>query len=103
MSPLNGFVARDESAAGNENLTSDNLTIYPNPVPYGEMLNVRLQGAGAQGFNLAVYDVTGKILIKKHYSQEEQFPVDVSAFPSGAYILTIRNGDLNFTKKFIVF
>lgn len=103
LSPVAGFVARDETAAGNENLNPDNVTIYPNPVSHGEMLNVKLQGAGQKGFNLAVYNVTGKVLLKQHYSQQEQFSVDVSTFPTGTYILNIRNGDLNFTNKFIVY
>jgi hypothetical protein len=103
LSPVNGFVPRDEVVVVDENLKLDNVSIYPNPVSHGDMLNVKLQGAGPEGFNLAVYDVTGKVLIKHHYNQQEQFVVDVSEFPSGAYILNIRNGDLNFTNKFIVY
>jgi hypothetical protein len=100
---VSGFISRDEVFHVDENLSPDKVTIYPNPVSHGEMLNVKLQGAGPKGFNLAVYDVTGKVLIKQHHNQQEQFVVDVSEFPIGAYILNIRSGDLNFTNKFIVY
>ena len=102
LSPIDGFVSRDEITAGDENLDPHNVTVYPNPVSHGEVLNVKLEGANQEGFNLAVYDITGKVLIQKHYSQQEKFSVDVSEFPSGAYILTIRNNNFNFSNKFIV-
>jgi len=71
-------------------------------VPHGEAITVKLAGATQDGFNLAVYDITGKVLLKKHYNQQELFSVDVSTFPTGAYILTIRSSHLNFNNKFIV-
>jgi hypothetical protein len=102
LSPIEGFIAKNEIVKVDENLKPDNVTIYPNPVLHGQMLNVNLEGASQEGFNLAVFDVTGKVLLQQHYSQQQKFVVDVSAFPSGAYILTIRNSKMNFSNKFIV-
>ena len=102
LSPVIGFVARNEDVGVDENLNPLSVTIYPNPVLHGEMLNVKLAGSGPGGFNLAVYDITGKVLIKQHYSPTELFAVDVSEFSTGTYILVIRSGVLNFTNKFIV-
>ena len=101
-SPVIGFVARTEDVGIAENLDPPGVTIYPNPVLHGELLNVKLAGSSPEGFNLAVYDITGKVLIKQHYSPTEKFAVDVSEFPTGTYILVIRSGVLNFTNKFIV-
>jgi len=102
LSPIDGFIAINEVIAVDEDFNQDKLTVYPNPVLRGEMLNVKLQGAHEEGFNLSVYDITGKVLIRQHYNPQDKFTVDVSAFPSGTYILVIRNGDVNLTKKFIV-
>jgi hypothetical protein len=102
LTPADGFVPKVEIVQDGENLNLNNVSVYPNPVSSREMLNVELEGAIQERFNLAVYDITGKVIFQKQYNQQEKILVDVSSFSLGVYILTIRNGNFNFSQKFVV-
>ena len=75
--PVDRFIPKNESVVADESVNPDNVIIFPNPVSHGEVLNAKLEGANPQGFNVAVYDITGKVILQKHYSQQEKFSVDL--------------------------
>jgi len=102
LSPIKGFISKEETVSNNEIVYFDNVTLFPNPLPHGEVLNVIVKGENPEGFTISVFDITGKVLLQQHYEQQEKLMVNVSAFLSGTYIITIRNRNLNISKKFIV-
>jgi hypothetical protein len=81
-----------------ENAGSPFFELYPNPV--AEVLNIRLEEGAAIRTRLQVYDVTGKMMEERAFIGNHQ-KIDVSAYPSGLYVVTVINGDSRFNRKFI--
>ncbi|MEM9051687.1 MAG: T9SS type A sorting domain-containing protein [Bacteroidota bacterium] len=80
-----------------------NLSIYPNPIRSGETLTLRAKGDWLNT-QCVLKDITGRVLreqaIDLTQNQEIQFRVPNQA--SGMYLLTIRHGKQELTKKLII-
>ena len=83
------------------NSTSKKMRIFPNPVT-NKILNVELEDGISKQFDLVIFDMTGKSLLKRHYEQTNTLTLDLSAFPAGAYALQIHTLNFNFSDKFIL-
>ena len=77
------------------------IHIYPNPVTNGQ-LNVKLDEGINEAFDLLIMDMSGKVLLQKHYAQENTLLLDVSAFPPSLYVIQIRSLNFRFTDKFVI-
>jgi len=82
----------DESTATNE------IKIYPNPV--SNELNVVLENP--EKAEVVLTDMTGKLIFNKSFENKNKITINTSEFPKGAYILSIKTQNQNFTKKIII-
>ena len=72
---------------------NDNISIYPNPAKTELNINVSQNEIN----ELSISNLFGQVLIKSHYHNR----IDISDLTNGIYILTIRQGQNKYTKKFI--
>lgn len=80
-----------------DEITSETVTIYPNPVSY--ILNVKVNEIQSEG-SLELYNSAGiKVLSQALKSTSEEMYLD--KLPSGTYILNIKNGDTITVKNII--
>ena len=64
------------------------------PSPTRSMLNITGE---AQIYNVAIYNVSGQILIDKQKVNQ----VNVSSLPSGVYFIKVNQGSDQYTLKFL--
>ncbi|HET8572499.1 MAG TPA: T9SS type A sorting domain-containing protein [Edaphocola sp.] len=81
------------------------LRVYPDPV--AENLSFELPGQrhGSPSVSIVVSDMTGRIVLKQEAGEplagEQRFSVNVSALPSGVYILKAYAGTQSWRAKFV--
>jgi hypothetical protein len=63
---------------------SEKIEVYPNPVQ--DVLHV----SGAAGSELIIYDISGQVVFSKRLFNDRE-TVDLSALPSGSYVINIGN------------
>jgi len=86
------------TAATAENAPAEaSLTVFPNPA--SNALRFDFQGKAAPYTNLAVWDVTGKAVIRTLLPAANQ--LDITALPSGMYYGNVFNADSVLPFKFI--
>jgi len=71
------------------------LSIYPNPAS-GNILNI--SSKSGKSITCRVFNVLGKTVLFKVMTSEQ---LDISTLRSGVYVLRIKVGEEEFTKKFI--
>jgi hypothetical protein len=82
----------DCNLALNENQT-EKISIYPNP---SESI-VHISNLTNDYYDVKVTSLLGKVLIQKNNSPQ----IDISGLSKGIYMITVRQGERNFTKKLI--
>ncbi len=81
---------------------NDMLSIFPNPA--NGMVQIKLSKFSGR-FNLELWDNTGRIVYEDQMSQYPQdgiIRVDLNSYTAGVYILKLKSGTLNITKKIIL-
>ena len=80
-----------------------NLLFYPNPVKGGETLTLRAKGDW-NNTQCTLRDITGRVIQEKtiNLTQDQEIQFRVPTNVSGLYLLTIRHGKQELTKKLIV-
>lgn len=78
-----------------DNITSNNYRIYPNPTN-GELF---VSHPLYEDFNITITDITGKVLNTRTLQNNES--VDVASYPQGMYFIQVENGNERNTYKFI--
>lgn len=82
--------------------TGKGLLIYPNPVTKGSTLTVNLQHYNASApVMISVVDVNKKTVVSQK-ANAKTVTVETANLPAGFYILLIKNGNSNYTKKVII-
>lgn len=78
------------------------LTVAPNPA--SDMITIRLDQATNSPVALALYDITGKLVASKTYSQSDVFEavLNVDHLPAGVYTLTVHSGLHTATRKVVI-
>ena len=88
-----GFQQTYSTSTGvNQQLSSGDIVVYPNPVC--DRLSVDLSKTEAGIYDLAIYDLTGKLLKKNTYSQicpGQIILVELNGLANGSYFLVITN------------
>ena len=81
-----------------------NVEMYPNPA--NELVNIRIDGKAGDQVKAHLMDNTGKLvttMVNTLLSQNsEMFRFDVTALPSGVYMVNISVGNKLFTQKLII-
>ncbi len=91
----------DVSGGMFDNQTLCSVNIYPNPVT-GGILNVQLAGKIQEGFELLIFDMSGKPLLNRQFEQQDKVSLDVTTFTPGMYVLIIRSANFSSSGKFII-
>jgi len=82
------------------NFGSKNINIYPNPVTK-KTLHVELPDiSDTDPLSLTLYDLIGNSMLKT--SMVVSGNVDLKRIPTGIYIVSMRNKEINFTKRIVL-
>lgn len=81
------------SSIHNDIYTPDSFSIFPNPT--SSSLTVRLKTLDA--ITIEISNLLGKVLIQK----QNQLTFDISNLPKGVYLLSVKQGENRFIRKFI--
>jgi len=73
-------------ASAAEEIESQGIIIYPNP----ESSLIKISRTVTNSENVAIYDLTGQIVLKKTLNSEDE-SLDITLLPQGVYILKFRN------------
>lgn len=69
-----------------------NISLYPNPT--SQFLNLDWETSGNSEIMIEIFDVQGKLLINKKYAEATaKKQINLSTFPSAAYMLRVSKGD----------
>lgn len=79
----------------NNEETSLNFKVFPNPA--NNLLNIHLNGNKILNFQLEIMDILGNKIFEKNYYLQSSLndAIDISQFPSGLYILQLKNQEKN--------
>jgi hypothetical protein len=80
----------------------ENFAIFPNP-NNGEF-TVKLNSNSGNAINISVYDIRGRKIFNSSYDNGSDFhqTVKLNNVQSGLYLVTIKDGDRNITRKIVV-
>ncbi len=82
-------------------ITSGNetkFTVYP--VPANDILNFEIESYNYLNIlTISLYDVYGKLLLLKEFSDKQEGEIDVSNLPTGIYLLKLTNGKEFLTRR----
>jgi len=81
-------------------LSSNNTTLYPNPLKNSELLKIR--NSENDNLDVFIYDITGKMVIKKLISNNRSLEVNVSNLSQGIYLVKLVSDKKSITQKLII-
>ncbi|MFZ4399874.1 MAG: T9SS type A sorting domain-containing protein [Bacteroidales bacterium] len=82
-----------------KNGLSDKIKIYPNPA--SDKLTIDLQQLkNLQNTMVSIYDIQGKVILKKNISQP-QTELYISSFAKGVYVVKVSNDQNSIVTKFV--
>lgn len=87
-----GTASREEDL-----ITVNKISVFPNPVT--NSVNVRIPGIQGMA-DIKVFDIYGKLLMQRSSGQVNT-QLDVSALPSGVYMVRVMNNDKESTLKVV--
>lgn len=76
------------------------ISMYPNPTK--GMVTVEFNTTSIYDIDLAVLDITGKLILHKQYTADEQIKFNMSDQVSGMYFVKLKLDDKQFVKKLIL-
>jgi hypothetical protein len=82
-----------------EEVTSGELTIYPNP--NNGQFNVLLPESGSGGFEIEVFDALGGLIIREMTGQQSQFGIDMESAADGIYLIRLRSENGLWSGRFM--
>lgn len=78
-------------------IEKNRLTLSPNPA--NRWVDIRLDVADLNGFNLELYDAMGMRLLLHEWRGDA---LDVSKYPPGVYLLTLRRDKETYQQKLMI-
>jgi len=78
------------------------MTIAPNPASSNVSVTVPVAGNYKANMLVNVSDMKGSIVLTRTMAVAEKFTLDVSALPSGTYILQVQTGEKKFAKQMVI-
>jgi hypothetical protein len=93
------YVRVYQESLGTQNPSIDSdIRIFPNPAT--SLTNLRLNSEFLGG-QIVIYSAQGEI-INQLIIQSNLFSIDMSAYPSGIYVMLFRKGDRQVARKIVV-
>lgn len=90
------FSSRAQSTDKNSAQTSEELTIYPNPVSNGKLYIVTKDNLTK---DIEIFNVLGKSIFKTTLFGKE---LNISTLTSGIYIIKIKEDQVSYTRKLVI-
>ncbi len=84
----------------NENVLRQAFNMYPNPAKTS--VEIELGNMASEDTEIIIYDVAGKILIKKATLSNDKQLIDLSALPKGLYFVAVSGNEKQQTQKLIL-
>jgi chitinase len=82
--------------------TGKGLLLYPNPVPKGSAITVSIRDYNANApVQVSMLDVSKKVVVYQK-ANAKTVTVGTEKLSAGFYILVVKNGNSNYTKKVII-
>jgi len=97
--PQNQLFKDTSSGMENINIFFD-LNVFPNPSTNG-LLNIELSDYNNEEINLTIYNTCGTALLKQNI-REAKTQLNVSNFPKGIYLISIRSNNYSKIIKYII-
>ncbi|MFM6953642.1 MAG: T9SS type A sorting domain-containing protein [Sphingobacteriaceae bacterium] len=95
MNMMNGG-SNDQESAMNQPAAS--LSLYPNPA--NDWVDISMKGISTDNFTLEVYNADGmRMLLQQPWDGRG---IDVSKFPTGIYILSLKRDREIYTQKLMI-
>ena len=89
----------DKNVLSTDTLSLDSITLFPNPTD-GEFTVVKPSGLDLE--SLAVYDITGRLIIEEDLSTMSQTKmININALPGGTYICVFKGNGEELVKRII--
>ncbi len=85
-----------------EEINADAIEINMYPNPTRGLVNIKINSSNIADVDLAVLDITGKLVLRKQYSVAEEITFDMSGKVSGMYFVQIQTEGKQFVKKLVV-
>lgn len=80
------------------------FTVYPNPVHYNSVINIRLTDSGIKHFSIV--DVSGREIINKllheNYEAGTTIKINIGDMQAGTYFIIAKAGNKSFVRKLVV-
>ena len=83
-----------------ENVLRQAFNMYPNPAKTS--VEIELGNMASDNTEIIIYDVAGKILIKKATLSNDKQLIDLSALPKGLYFVAVSGNEKQQTQKLIL-
>ena len=87
------------SVEDEKNTNVAELKAYPNPV--SSMLNINPANGNIRSEHISVYNILGQKINLNIFSSASLISIDFSSLTQGAYLLVVKNDNLNFVTKII--
>lgn len=87
---------KDEKT-GIEPRTEISIGLLPNPA----QTQITIKGLNSEETEITVIDILGKEVMRAHYSNPKEQPLDISTLENGTYLMLIRQGAVEETIRFI--
>jgi len=83
---------------------SNNTTVSTYPNPAKDILTIELptKSVDAVVTTAVITDISGKTILTKEFTFENNLSMDVSTLDNGIYILNVQNGDLTYQSKITI-
>lgn len=76
------------------------FNLHPNPIKNSQLLNI--SNLKNDNFDLFIYDITGKMVIKKLISNNRSLKVNISNLNQGIYLVKLVSDKKSITQKLII-
>jgi len=93
-------VNQAKAAVGIDDLTGNELRIYPNP-SHG-IFRIVPSSADHGTFDVSVQDLTGETILKKQFPGKQEFQVDLSFAVAGCYTIMLKNENKLIVRKLVI-
>ena len=92
-----GSLSLGKIKTSEQKAAASRLSVYPNPA--SRSIEITLHVADNKGFTLELFDNLGMRLL---YQEWKSGTLDVSPYPSGVYLLTLRRDKESHTQKLLI-
>ena len=97
----NGLFVLNQSSSGIDNISLNNVSIYPNPVSKNQ--NITIDNIkNSQAIIVEICDLQGNVIFSKSCLGNNSFDIRMPEIASGLYIIKIRNSKEVACKKLII-